>query len=474
MADQQDNGQENKHDSAGRDSLDALLRDVAGRSARYLDGLGSRAVLPADEAVERGGVLLGALPDEGESPEALIALLDEIASPATVASAGPRYFGFVTGGALPAALAANWLAGAWDQNCFSSVSSPIAAAMESCVIGWLAELFGLPPGCGGGFVTGATMANFSGLAAARHAVLEEAGWDVESRGLRGAPPVTIVVGAKAHTTLFKSLGLLGFGRDAVVSVPVDGQGRMRADAFPDISAPAILCLQAGNVNSGAFDPAPDLIPLAQAKGAWVHVDGAFGLWAAAAPERAPLMAGFAEADSWAVDAHKWLNVPYDSGIVLVRRPQALAAAMSINAAYLLKGRRPEPFDFTPDSSRRMRSVDIWAALRSLGRRGVAGLIEKNCRQAARFAQGLGDAGFEILNEVVLNQVLVSFGSDEETARVIEAIQADGTCWCGGTVWQGRAALRLSVSSWATGDDDVEVSLEAMIRAASAGSSQAGR
>ena len=467
MADQQENDRENKHASAGRDSLDGLLGDVAKRSARYLDGLGGRAVLPADEAVERAAELLGALPDDGEEPEMLITLLDEIAAPATVASAGPRYFGFVTGGALPAALAANWLAGAWDQNCFSSVSSPIAAAMEERVIGWLGDLFGFPPDCGGALVTGATMANFTGLAAARHAVLEEAGWDVESWGLRGAPAVTIVAGAEAHTTLFKSLGLLGFGRDAVVSVPVDRQGRMRADAFPEISSPAILCLQAGNVNTGAFDPAPDLIPLAKAKGAWVHVDGAFGLWAAVAPDRAHLMAGYAEADSWAVDAHKWLNVPYDSGTVLVRKPDALSAAMSINAAYLLKGQRPEPFDFTPDSSRRMRSVDIWAALRSLGRRGVAGLIEKNCRQAARFGQGLGDAGFEILNEVVLNQVLVSFGSDQTTRRVIEAIQADGTCWCGGTVWQGRAALRISVSSWATGDDDVELSLQAMIRAASA-------
>ena len=474
MTDQQGNGRDNKCEPGGQDSLEGLLRDVAGRSARYLDGLGSRAVPPAPEAQERKEELLGALPDDGENPRMLIELLDEIVGPATVASAGGRYFGFVTGGSLPAALAANWLAGAWDQNCFSSVSSPIAAAMDKCVIEWLVDLFGLPAGCGGALVTGATMANFTGLAAARHAVLAEAGWDVGGQGLTGAPPVTIVAGTEAHTTLYKSLRLLGFGRDAVVSVPVDAQGRMRADAFPDISAPAILCLQAGNVNTGAFDPAPNLIPLAKDAGAWVHVDGAFGLWAAAAPRRANLMAGFAAADSWAVDGHKWLNVPYDSGIALVRRPQALSAAMSINAAYLLKGCDPEPFDFTPEASRRMRSVDIWAALRSLGRRGVAGLIEKNCRQAARFAQGLGDAGFEILNDVVLNQVMVSFGSAEETTRVIEAVQADGTCWCGGTVWQGRTAMRISVSSWATRDDDVERSLEAMIRAASMVSSRAGR
>ena len=473
MADQQENGYENKRASAGRASMDGLLRGVARRSARYLDGLGGRAVRPSHEAVERVSELFGALPDEGVDPEMLIDMLDRMAGPATVASAGPRYFGFVTGGSLPAALAANWLAGAWDQNCFSHVSSPIAATMEKRVIEWLLDLFGLAPECGGALVTGATMAQVTALAAARHAVLEEAGWDVEGRGLSGAPPVTIVAGAEAHATLFKALALLGFGRDGVVTVPVDGQGRMRADALPDMSPPAILCLQAGNVNSGAFDPAPDLIPLAKAKGAWVHVDGAFGLWAAAAPARAHLMAGFAEADSWAVDAHKWLNVPYDSGIALVRRPEALSAAMSVNAAYLLKGRDPEPFDSTPESSRRMRSVDIWAALRSLGRRGLADMIEKNCRQADRFAQGLRGAGFEILNEVVLNQVLVSFGSAEETNRVIEAIQADGTCWCGGTVWQGRTAMRISVSSWATGDDDVERSLEAMIRVAAAVKPPAG-
>ena len=467
MADQQGNGHENKHGVTGRASYGGLLRDVAKRSARYLDGLGGRAIPPAAEALERAGELLGALPDDGEDSAKLIEMLDDIAGPATVASAGPRYFGFVTGGALPAALAANWLAGAWDQNCFSRVSSPIAAAMEERVIEWLLDLFGLAPDGGGALVTGATMAHFTALAAARHAVLEEAGWDVEGRGLTGAPPVTILAGAEAHTTLFKALSLLGFGCDAVVSVPVDAQGRMRADALPDMSPPAILCLQAGNVNSGAFDPAPDLIGPAKGKGAWVHVDGAFGLWAAAAPERAHLMAGFAGADSWAVDGHKWLNVPYDSGIALVRRPRALAAAMSGDAAYLLKGRETEPFDFTPESSRRMRSVEIWAALRSLGRRGLADLIERNCRYAARFAQGLRDAGFEILNEVVLNQVLVSFGSAETTIRVIETIQADGTCWCGGTVWQGRTAMRISVSSWATGDDDVERSLEAMIRARAA-------
>jgi glutamate/tyrosine decarboxylase-like PLP-dependent enzyme len=328
-------------------------------------------------------------------------------------------------------------------------------------------VFGLPPGCGGALVTGATMANFTGLAAARHAVLEQTGCDVEANGLFGAPPITVVVSDEAHTVLFKVLGLLGLGRENVARIPVDAQGRMRADAFPAIEGPAIVCLQAGNVNTGAFDPATELIDRAHASGAWVHVDGAFGMWATAAPKRAHLMLGYADADSWAVDGHKWLNIPYDCGIALVRQPAALAAAMSINAAYLLQGSEPNPFDYTPEGSRRMRGVEVWAALKSLGRSGVAELIERNCRQATRFADGLSDAGFEILNDVVLNQVLVSFGSPDETNRVIAAIQAEGTSWCGGTIWQGNTAMRISVSSWATHDDDVDRSLEAIVRVARA-------
>jgi len=453
---------------SGEGALSDLLGDVAERAARYLEGLSERAVVPTDAALGRLSALQGPLPEQGIGEREIIGMLDEIGGPATIASAGPRYFGFVTGGALPAALAANWLAGAWDQNCFSTTSSPPAAAIEDVVIAWLADLFGLPATCGGALVTGATMANFTALAAARHAVLAEAGWDVREEGLTGAPAVSIVAGAEAHTSLFKALRLLGFGRREITLVPADEQGRLRADALPALAPPAILCLQAGNVNTGAFDPAVQAIEAAHAAGAWVHVDGAFGLWAAAAPARAHLTAGLADADSWAVDAHKWLNVPYDSGIALLRRPDALASAMSIDAAYLLKdeGAGPrQPFDYTPESSRRMRGVDIWAALRSLGRAGIADLIERNCRQAARFAEGLREAGHTILNEVVLNQVLVSFGSDAATRRVIERLQADGTCWCGGTEWQGRAAMRISVSSWATTDEDVERGLEAMIRIA---------
>jgi glutamate/tyrosine decarboxylase-like PLP-dependent enzyme len=395
----------------------------------------------------------------------VIALLDEIGSPATVASAGGRYFGFVIGGSLPATLAANWLAGAWDQDAGLVVISPAAAAIEETALRWLVDVLGLPAGTGAGFVTGATMANFTALAAARHVVLAKAGWDVESQGLFGAPPVTVIVGDEVHVSLLKALSMLGLGRERVIRVPVDGQGRMRADALPAISGPTIVCVQAGNVNTGAFDPAEQICHAAHAAGAWVHVDGAFGLWAAAAPARAHLVRGFDQADSWGVDAHKWLNVPYDSGLAFCRNPEHVQTAMSVSAAYLIQSDNREPDSYTPELSRRARGVEIWAALRSLGRSGLADLVERCCRHAMRFAEGLSEAGYEILNQVELNQVLVSFGDADTTRRVIAAIQADGTCWCGGTVWQGKTAMRISVSSWATTKEDVERSLEAMLRVA---------
>jgi glutamate/tyrosine decarboxylase-like PLP-dependent enzyme len=388
-----------------------------------------------------------------------------VGSPATVASAGGRYFGFVIGGALPSALAANWLAGAWDQNAGLFVSSPIATVLEEISLRWLLDLLQLPAGSGGAFVTGATIANFTALAAARHAVLDQAGWDVEQKGLFGAPPVTVVVGAEAHPSMIKALGLLGMGRARVVTVPVDSQGRMREDAFPKIAPPAIVCIQAGNVNTGAFDPAGPLCALAHEVGAWVHVDGAFGLWAAASPKYRHLTAGFVDADSWATDAHKWLNVPYDSGLAFVRDEAQLNGAMSLTAAYLPQGGHREPSQFTPELSRRARGVEVWAALRSLGRSGLAEIIERNCRHARRFARELEAGGYEILNEVELNQVLVSFGDAEKTRRTIDRVQREGTCWCGGTVWQNRVAMRISVSSWATTDDDVERSLSAILHAA---------
>jgi glutamate/tyrosine decarboxylase-like PLP-dependent enzyme len=443
-----------------------LLNEAAARASRYLEGLEERSVAPTPQALEALDQFYEPLPEQPTDPQTVLARLDEIGSPASVGMAGPRFYGFVIGGSLPAALAANWLAGAWDQNAGLYASSPVAARLEEVAQGWLLDLLGLPPECGVGFVTGATMANFTALAAARHAVLEKAGWDVEADGLFGAPPITVIVGEEAHSTLFKSLGMLGLGRNRVVKVPVDNQGRMQSHKLPAISGPTIICLQAGNVNSGAFDPIEEICEQAHAAGAWVHVDGAFGLWAAVAPNRAHLVVGIEKADSWATDAHKWLNVPYDSGLAFSRDREAMRAALSISAAYLPEGERREPSNFTPELSRRARGVEVWAALRSLGREGLADLIERNCRYASRFAEGLKAADYEILNEVVLNQVLVKFGEAETTQRVIAGIQQEGTCWAGGTVWQGQTAMRISVSSWATTEADVERSLEAIIKVAS--------
>ena len=396
----------------------------------------------------------------------LLALLDEAGSPATVATAGGRYFGFVIGGSLPAALAANWLAGAWDQNAGLAAASPVAARLEAVALRWLLDALGLPADAGGGFVSGATMANFSGLAAARHVILQSAGWDVEADGLFGAPPITVVVGEEVHVSLLKALSLLGLGRERVLRVPVDGQGRMRPEALPRISGPTIICIQAGNVNTGAFDPADEICGIAHEAGAWVHVDGAFGLWAAAAPARRYLVSGVDQANSWATDAHKWLNVPYDCGLVFCRQAGDLRAALTHNAAsYLVGGGQREPMEYTPEMSRRARGVEVWAALRVLGRSGLAEMVERCCRHARRFAEGLAASGYEILNQVDLNQVLVSFGDPDRTRAVIEAVQKDGTCWCGGTTWQGRTAMRISVSSWATTGEDVERSLEAISRIA---------
>lgn len=445
--------------------MNELLHEAARRAQLYVSNANRRRVAPAPEQVDRLEKLAGPLPDEPTPARDVLALLDDYGSPATVASTGGRYFGFVTGGSLPAALAANWLAAAWDQNVALRVMSPVAARLEEIASGWLRELFGLRPECGCGFVTGATMANFAGLTAARHALLARTGWNVEDRGLFGAPEIKVVVGAEVHVSLLKALSLAGFGRTRLTTVPVDGQGRIRADALPALDNMTLVCIQAGNVNTGAFDPAAAICARAHEAGAWVHIDGAFGLWAAATPARAHLTEGVAEADSLATDCHKWLNVPYDCGLAFVQNGIHLRDAMTLNAAYLQSTEARDPWQYTPESSRRARGVEVWAALRSLGRKGLAEMIERNCRQAASFADGLCKAGFTVLNDVVLNQVLVSFGTAEQTQRVIEQVQKDGTCWCGGTQWQGRSAMRISVSSWATTDDDVQQSLDAMTRVA---------
>ncbi len=396
---------------------------------------------------------------------ALVEMLDSMAGPATVINAGGRFFGFVNGGALPGSLAASWLVNAWDQNAGMMISSPAGAVLEEIALRWTAEILGLPEGCGGGIVTGATMANFSAILAARHAILMRQGWDVEIDGLFGAPPVDVVVSDEVHASFLKALSLAGLGRERVRRVPVDGQGRMRTDRLPKLTPHTLVAIQAGNVNTGSFDPAGEICDDAHDIGAWVHVDGAFGLWATASPTYRHLTDGFAKADSWAMDGHKWPNAGYDCGIVLVREADHLRAAMSASAAYLVSDGRHNPMNYAPEMSRRARGIELWATLRSLGKSGLAALIERTCSYAQRFAEDLRKAGFTILNEVVINQVLVSFGKPERTLAVVKKVQDEGTCWAGSTLWQGQTAMRISVSSWATTEADVDKSLAAIIRAA---------
>src|SRR3954471_23357816 len=444
----------------------ALLSETLDRSDRYLKSLDTRPVSPREEAVAALKQLDVPLQSDPVDAPQVIRELDDIVTPATMAMAGPRFFGFVIGGSLPAALAAHWLSSAWDQNTGLYNSTPGTSHLEQVSLRWLLDLLRLPADCAGAFVTGTTVAHITALAAARHSVLAKVGWDVEANGLFGAPEVTVITGAEAHPTLFKALGVIGFGRKRVVKVPVDNQGRMRVDAFPKITGPTIVCLQVGNVNSGACDDVKTLGRMAREQGAFVHVDGAFGLWARVAPTRAYLTDGVEHADSWATDAHKWLNVPYDSGVAFVRDGDALRKSMAVSAEYLPTATaNRNPSDYTPELSRRGRGVDVWAALRSLGRKGVTEMIEANCRQARRFGEQLTKTGFKVLNEVVLNQVVVQFGDAERTRKVIAAIQNDGTLWAGETVWQGKVAMRISVSCWATTDADVERSLDAIIRIA---------
>lgn len=443
-----------------------LLKLTAEMSAGYLEGLQTRRVSPAPAAVEKLSGFRIPLPAHATDPEAVIRMLNELGSPATMAMAGPRFFGFVIGGSLPAALAANWLAGAWDQNSAFYNVTPATSVLEQTALKWLLEVLRLPEESAGAFVTGTTVANFTALAAARHKLLSEMGWNVEAKGLYGAPEITVYAGEEAHPTLFKSLSMLGLGGSRVKRIPVDSQGRIRADSIPNVTSPAIFCLQAGNVNTGAIDPINEICDIAHKHNAWVHVDGAFGLWARVVPSLSHISDGIEKADSWATDAHKWLNVPYDSGVAFVRNEDALRAAMSITAEYLpTQSNYRNPSDYTPELSRRGRGVEIWAALLSLGRDGVTDLIERDCRHASRFAEALSAEGYQILNDVNLNQVLVSFGSPETTNNVIAEIQSEGTCWCGTTVWQGKTAMRISVSSWATTDADVDKSIEAIKQAA---------
>jgi glutamate/tyrosine decarboxylase-like PLP-dependent enzyme len=447
-----------------------LLEKTAGEAVAFLGQLSERRVAATSDGDALRTVLGGQLEAEGRDPTEVIDTLAKVSKSGTVASAGPRYFGFVIGGSLPAALAADWLVSTWDQNSAVYAMSPMVSTIEGITASWLREIVQLPSSTSVGFVTGCQMASFTGLAAARHRVLADVGWDVEDKGLFGAPSIEVVISDEAHFTIVMALRLLGLGGKRVKRVATDGQGRMRVDklaeALRDGNGPCIVCAQAGNVNTGAFDPLAEIAELTKKRGAWLHVDGAFGLWAVASPSLLPLVRGIEHADSIATDAHKWLNVPYDSGIVFCADEVAHRGAMSLSAAYMVATpHERDPREFVPEESRRARAVPVYAALRALGKSGLTDLIDRCCRHARRFAAGLRSGGYEVLNDVVLNQVLVSFGHDDQTRRTIAAIQNEGTCWCGGTVWQGRTAMRISVSNWATTDDDVDRSLRAILNVA---------
>ena len=460
----------------------SLMRRTAELALNYLDSLESRPVAAHAGREQLLAGLGGPLADDGRDPLEVIEDLAAAADPGLVASAGPRYFGFVIGGSLPAALAADWLTSAWDQNAGLFAAGPAASVAEEVAGSWLVDLLGLPEGTSFGLTTGCQMAHFTCLAAARHSVLKKAGWDVEEQGLFGAPEIEVIVGSEAHATVHGALQFLGLGRARVTSVESDAQGRMRVDdlerKLPPAGRPVIVCLQAGNVNSGSFDPLTAAIAVVREvrPEAWIHIDGAFGLWAAAVPSLRHRIAGYEGADSWSTDAHKWLNVPYDCGLVFVSDPEAHRAAMGMNASYLPfnTGDERDPGDFVPELSRRARGFPVYAALRALGRSGVVELVERCCELARRFADGLAaEPGTEILNEVVLNQVLVRFDeSDDRTRDVVARLQADATAWFGGGTWHGKAVMRISVISWWTRAEDVDRSLDA-IRRCLADSRQAG-
>jgi glutamate/tyrosine decarboxylase-like PLP-dependent enzyme len=445
-----------------------LLRETADLAADFLESVPERPVFPRVDVDELRRRLGGPVPEGPTDPHEVVRELAAAGDTGAVAIPGGRYFGFVIGGAVPAALAADWLTSAWDQNAGLYVAGPAAAVTEEVAGAWLAELLGLPADVSFAFVTGTQMAHATALAAARNHVLAEAGWDVERDGLVGAPRIRVLAGEKVHSTLPRALRLVGLGTGSIVSVAADGQGRMRADALRDALAagggPTIVCAQAGEVNTGSFDPFEQIADAAQAADAWLHVDGAFGLWAAASPRFAHLTAGAERADSWSTDGHKWLNVPYDSGIVLCARPEAHRRAMSVYADYLIhadEGGPRDQMDWTPEFSRRARGFTVYAAIRSLGRSGIAELVERCCDHAARFAAGIAELpGVEVLNEVILNQVLFRFESDERTHAALAAVQESGVAWMSGSVWQGRHAIRLSVSNWQTTAEDIDRTVEA--------------
>jgi glutamate/tyrosine decarboxylase-like PLP-dependent enzyme len=458
----------------------APLGEAFDRALIYLEGLPDRPVRSTASLAELRATLGGPLPEVSAESREVIAALATAAEPGVLPSSSGRFFGFVVGGATPAAVAADWLTSVWDQNAGLYVLGPAASVVEEVARAWLAELLGLPKQVSVGFVTGAQLANTTGLAAARYEMLRRVGWDTEVAGLFGAPRLRIIAGQGRHGTIDRALRFLGLGTASIVEVEMDAQGRMKAAAMQQAleqgEGPAIVCAQVGNVNTGAVDPVGEICELAHGHGAWVHVDGAFGMWAAASPRLRHLLAGVECADSWATDAHKWLNVPYDSGLAFCAHPDAHRVAMGVRASYLVHGAdgQRDAIDYNPEHSRRARGFAVYAAIRALGRSGIAELVERCCAMARRFAEQLAAAdGVEVLNEVVLNQVLVRLhapdGDDDgHTDRVLERLQHDGTCWMSGTTWKGQAAVRISVSNWSTSADDVDRSVAAILRAHTAG------
>jgi glutamate/tyrosine decarboxylase-like PLP-dependent enzyme len=455
--------------------LSELLEQAKLRACAYVDGVRDQRAFPSDASIEALSALDESLPKEPSASLDVLRTLHRYGSPATVAQTGGRYFGFVTGSSLPAGLAARWLSDVWDQNAMLYVTSPISAHLEGLCERWICELIGLPAGTAAGLVGGTSVATLCGLAAGRGELLRRLRWDVEAHGLSGAPELRVVLSEQTHATVFKALGILGLGRARAERVPADGQGRMRVTQMPTLDDRCLVVAQAGHVNSGAFDPIDEICDRARDAGAWVHVDGAFGLWAAASRAKKHLTRGIEKADSWSADAHKTLNAPYDCGIILCRNRDALTLAMQATAAsHIPNSDKRDGMHYTPDMSRRAHGIELWAVLKSLGRAGVEELVERLCSHAQRFAKDLHEEGFRVLNEVVFNQVLVACDTPELTERTLAEIQRSGECWCGGAVWNGEPVIRISVCSWTTTPADVRRSVAAFVaarKAADGGSPQ---
>jgi len=447
---------------ADPDSLSSLLDTARQFAAEYINSLDQRPVFPTEASLQAMATLDEPLPETSSDPASVLTRLHQIGSPAAVAQTAGRYFGFVNGGMLPVGLAARWLADTWDQNTAHYLMSPINSRLEEICQRWIVSLLQLPENTVAGFVSGTTIANFSGLCAGRNEVLRRRGWDVAKKGLYGAPPIRVILGADAHAAVHKNITMLGLGTDHVEVVASDEQGRMRADQLPELKEPALVIAQVGNVNSGSIDPVGAICDRLHGSGSWVHVDGAFGLWARVLPVMQQICDGIEKADSWSVDAHKTLNLPYDSGIILCRHGEALMRAFKASASYFQGSDHRDSMNFRPSMSGRARSIELWAVLKTLGREGVRRLVEQLCENARLFARLLSEAGFEIHNDVVFNQVLVSCGDDLLTDKTLKNVQESGECWCGGSSWHGKTVIRISVCDWATTTQSVERSVAAFV------------